>query len=168
LSLLRYVVHFFAYPSRVHGVRVAQSFVIYVVICRSIIVCPLYCLSFFDLWLLISPLVSFVHCMLYCSSQFYWWRKPEYTLKTTNLWQVTDKLYHIMLYWSSTPRHVLVVIVTVNPTTIRSRPRPPMKSQRSKEADLVTVEVCSSLFCLPFQSAWGSCCSIFCYLCSDL
>jgi hypothetical protein len=49
------------------------------------------------IWIMVfNATFSNISVMVYC--QFYWWRKPEYPEKTTDLFQDTHILYHIMLY----------------------------------------------------------------------
>ena len=41
---------------------------------------------------------TFNNMSVYRGGNLYWWRKPDYPVKTIDLSQVTDKLYHIIVY----------------------------------------------------------------------
>ena len=62
-------------------------------------------------WWYVTPLSKAFR--LYRGDLFYWWRKLENPEKTTDLPQVIDKLYHIMLYTSPWSRFELTASVVI-------------------------------------------------------
>jgi hypothetical protein len=75
---------------------------------------------------------------LYRGSHCFWWRKPEDPKKTTDLSQLTDKLYHIILYTSLWSRYELTTSVVIGTNCIGS-------CKSNSDSELTISAVCANM-----------------------